>query len=789
MSPSRSSLTPVPISAFRRAWFPSLAWVAAGLIGSLPLGAKAQPSAPHIGYLYPAGGRQGTRFEVTVGGQFLDGVTNVYASGAGVRAVILQHEKPLTPAQANNLREEMKNLQEKRTSSAGSQRKRGNAESSTNVFTAEDQRMLLEIRKKLAAFVRRPASPAIAEKVSLEVTLAPDAEPGTRELRVSTPLGLSNPLAFCVGQLPEFREKVPPLDTPFGRNGKTGPRDGSEPRNAPPTDLVVTLPAVINGQILPGETDRYRFQARKGQRLLFAVSARELIPYLADAVPGWFQATLSLCDNKGKELAYDDDYRFHPDPVLFYTIPQDGDYAITIKDAIYRGREDFVYRITAGELPFITSGFPLGGRVGEKTTVELRGWNLETNQLVVEPQEARRQLLSAPRGEYRSNLIPFAAETLPECLEKEPNDSVAKAQPITLPVIINGHIDHPTDADFFQFEGRAGEAVVAEVCARRLDSPLDSVLRLTDAAGRELAYNDDHEDKGSGLDTHHADSYLSLTLPADGTYYLCLRDAQRAGGPEYGYRLRVSAPLPDFALRVVPSSITLRAGTTIPVSVYALRKDGFTNEIRLALKNAPPGFALNGALVPPGQDQVRLTLSGPASPRETPFHLALEGSALIQGHTVTRQAVPAEDMMQAFAYRHLVPAQEWEAAVIGRFRARAGFARIMDELPIKIPAGGTAHVQVSVPANTFFGKVELELSDPPEGIAMQRVAVANGTSELLLACDAAKIKPGTRGNLIVNAFVETSAANPNKKANANRRRAPAGSLPAIPYEITASGDP
>ena len=33
--------------------------------------------------------------------------------------------------------------------------------------------------------------------------------------------------------------------------------------------------------------------------------------------------------------------------------------------AIYRGREDFVYRITIGELPFVTSIFPLGGRAGE----------------------------------------------------------------------------------------------------------------------------------------------------------------------------------------------------------------------------------------------------------------------------------------------------------------------------------------------------------------------------------------------------------------------------------------
>jgi hypothetical protein len=154
----------------------------------------------------------------------------------------------------------------------------------------------------------------------------------------------------------------------------------------------VTLPTVINGQIMPGEVDRYRFSARRGQSLVVVVSARDLIPYLADAVPGWFQATVALYDAKGKELAYDDDFRFQPDPVLHFEIPRDGDYFVEIKDSIYRGREDFVYRIALGELPFVTSIFPLGGRGGERTVVELKGWNLPTNTLVTEAALRRRHV-------------------------------------------------------------------------------------------------------------------------------------------------------------------------------------------------------------------------------------------------------------------------------------------------------------------------------------------------------------------------------------------------------------
>ena len=340
--------------------------------------------------------------------------------------------------------------------------------------------------------------------------------------------------------------------------------------------------------------DRYRFQARKGQRLVVVVNARELMPYLADAVPGWFQAAVAIYDSQGNELAYADHYRFHPDPVLYCKIPKNGQYVLEIRDALYRGREDFVYRVALGELPFVTGIFPLGGPAGAQTAVELKGWNLRTNELTVDAadREAGVHPIRVHKGKLISNHVPFAVDTLPECLEQEPNDEPANAQPVTLPMIVNGRIDPPGDCDVFRFEGRAGEKIVAEVDARKLDSPLDSVLKLTDADGRQLAFNDDYVDKGAGLITHHADSLIAVTLPADGAYYLHLADAQHKGGPEYAYRLRISEPRPDFALLVVPSSISVRAGASVPITVYALRKDGFAGEIAIALKDAPEGIRL-----------------------------------------------------------------------------------------------------------------------------------------------------------------------------------------------------
>jgi hypothetical protein len=411
-----------------------------------------------------------------------------------------------------------------------------------------------------------------------------------------------------------------------------------------------------------------------------------LTPYLADAVPGWFQATLALYDADGREVAYADDYKFHPDPVLFYEIGRDGEYELEIKDAIYRGREDFVYRITVGELPFVTSIFPLGGKAGTETTVEMKGWNLPADKIKLgaADKEAGIVPVSVRKDGLVSNRMPFAVDTLPEQMEKEGNNNHADAQKVTLPVIINGRIDKPGDWDVFGFKGNAGDKVVARVSARRLNSPLDSVLKLTNANGRRLMFNDDYEDKGAGLTTHHADSRLSTTLPTDGFYYIHIGDTQMKGGAAYGYRLRISAPRPDFELRVVPSSINVRAGASVPITVHALRKDGFTGDIALSLKDAPKGFILNGRRIPTGKDEVRLSLKVPPTQMKKSLSLNLEGRAEIEGQEIIRPVIPADDMTQAFILHHLVPTKDLKVAVLGRPKPRT---------PVKKPTPKTTKPQ------------------------------------------------------------------------------------------------
>ena len=203
----------------------------------------------------------------------------------------------------------------------------------------------------------------------------------------------------------------------------------------------------------------------------------------------------------------------------------------------------------------------------------------------------------------------------------------------------------------------------------------------------------------------------------------------------------------------------------------------------LVLEDAPVGFFLSGARVPDGQDQIRITLSVPPTDQKEPVSLNVEGRATIQSRDVVHPAVPAEDMMQAFAYRHLVPAKELCVAVNGRSPQRVP-PRILSETPVKIPMGGTARVRIGVPAQAFTARFQLELNEPPEGLTLKAVEPSRDGTELVLQCDATKAKLGLKGNLIVSAFA--GGGGDAARPRANQRRAPLATLPAIPFQIVAA---
>ena len=690
-----------------------------GLAMLLATASSVRAQSQYIGYVYPAGGQQGSTFPIRLGGQGLVHASDLVVSGEGVSVRLVEYYRVMNNQELGLLNQQLNELRKKETTVSDEmvakmtwfefpapigpvtgaetahflicpvcatanpldakfcvkcnvrlekpkEPKPGEKDSKNEAPKSEreqaKQKLIDRLQRRFAEDERNPAVHSQTELVFAEVTVAPDAKPGRREIRVITKRGVSNPLPFYVGQVPEAARKpmktcqLPVLGKEYLAQRKRSPEE---------EELRVTVPCTVNGQVAPGEVNRYRFQVTKGQRLVISAKARDLVPYVADGVPGWFQAVLKLRDANGKELAYDDDFRSNPDPVIYFEVPEDGEYVLTINEALFRGRESFVYRITIGELPFVTGIFPLGGRVGELGKIEMNGWNLEKTTLAPPAKDAKpgTHLIAATDGKLVSNYVPFALDTLPECMEKEPNDEPSKAQKVTLPIIINGRADRPGDWDVFEVEGKAGETIVAEVYARRLGSPFDSFLKVTDAAGKIIALNDDHYDAASGLNTDHADSYVMVKLPAHGKYFIHLGDTRRHAGKEYAYRLRISLPQPDFVLRLLPSRLGIPSKGSAAVTVYAIRKDGFDGPIKLSFKDLPTGLESPGATLAAKQEVVGLALKTSLTAMEKPVNLTVVGAAKIGDREVVHEAVPTEDRMQAFLWRHMLPAETLPALV------------------------------------------------------------------------------------------------------------------------------
>ena len=116
----------------------------------------------------------------------------------------------------------------------------------------------------------------------------------------------------------------------------------------------------------------------------------------------------------------------------------------------------------------------------------------------------------------------------PVVAEKEDNGGFATAQPVTLPGAVEGAIKGERDVEVFKFDGKKGDKVRVEVQAARFGSPLDGFLTI---------YNADRAVIAAADNATGADPVLTVTLPADGTFYVALIDANDLGGANFGYRL------------------------------------------------------------------------------------------------------------------------------------------------------------------------------------------------------------------------------------------------------------
>ncbi len=461
--------------------------------------------------------------------------------------------------------------------------------------------------------------PGNDKRVSASITVLSGASLRPCEVRVAGPGGVSNPLSLHLSPLPEIAE--------------------IEPNNSLKQAQRIDLPLVVNGRIKAAtEIDYYRFHARKGQHLIFDVYAFRMGSPL--------DSSLVLLDAGGHELARNEDYH-GLDSFLDFQAPQEGDYILQLRDYRYQGGADYKYRLLAGELPYVTEAFPLGGRRGQDMALDLQGHNLNIRSLTLHletdaPPGTQEIRLDSPLG--ASNPILFDVGDAPEFNETEPNNLTNQANLVQAPVSINGRLNNEKDVDVFKFKADKDQRLVLEVKARRFGSPLDALLTLTDAQGKVLQQNDDAMGADARIDYDQ--------FKKDREYYVSLRDLLGRGGPSFVYRLTIRQPEPDFSVKFLPDTPRIRRGGRAIIRCELTALNGFNETVRVGFTELPAGIFAEPVLLSPSIPASGLMIL--SASMEAPlgsFPIKTSATASVDGKTITHAGEPISNdrsVKQAF---------------------------------------------------------------------------------------------------------------------------------------------
>src|SRR5439155_2974486 len=212
--------------------------------------------------------------------------------------------------------------------------------------------------------------------------------------------------------------------------------------------------------------------------------------------------------------------------------------------------------------------------------------------------------------------VPLTFATAPVIPEREPNNKPGQAQIISPPCEVVGQFYPQNDIDWFTFDAKKGDVYWIEIFSQRLGVPTDPfvlVQRVSkDSKGEEQIddvveqYDSSTNLGGMEFNTATGDPAARVEVKEDGTYRIQVRDlySHAESNAALVYRLSVRKESPDFTLVALaaappsfekdkreahPWSALLRRGDSIPIKVFAFRRDNFNDEIELGAEGLPSG--------------------------------------------------------------------------------------------------------------------------------------------------------------------------------------------------------
>ena len=217
--------------------------------------------------------------------------------------------------------------------------------------------------------------------------------------------------------------------------------------------------------------------------------------------------------------------------------------------------------------------------------------------------------------EYRT----FYVGPFPEIKEKEPNTEFSTPQPIPMNVTVNGVIDSE-DVDYFVLDAKKGQRISVEIEGMRLGVTMfDPYIAILDSKRFELITADD-------TPLLKQDAAASVIAPADGKYYVQVRETSYGGDGNCYYRLHVG----DFPRPIAVYPAGGKLGDQVEVRFLGDPTGDIVKKVKL-----PNQQIANYELVP--EDKTGTAPSG------IPFRLSDHGNVLEkEPNNSIKDATPAE---------------------------------------------------------------------------------------------------------------------------------------------------
>lgn len=424
------------------------------------------------------------------------------------------------------------------------------------------------------------------DRVSLKVRVPEDAALGVYPFALQTKRGITRAKFLRVGPLPSVPE--------------------AKKHDSRETAQKIALETTVDGRILAEDVDWFAFDAEQGQPIRIEAEAVRLGLYDIDL-------EFEVFGPDGKMVLRADESSIgRADPFAAFRTEQAGTHHIALRDVAYRGSSYAAYRLHVGTFPRPIGAVPAGGRPGETIEVQLLGDVVDAKATLQLPDRVGvHEVFPTVDGKTAPSPIRIIVDDRPNFVE---NDK--PKEPPTAPCAFHGVLAKPREADYHLFRAKKGQRLEIRALARGLLSPVDPVLVVRDAKDKALTSNDD----GIGLDGR-----VRFTAPADGTYFVTVRDHLWRGGPEMFYRVEIGAlgnvaataeAVPgrrseDFGVSVPQggrnativqaSGVDLRAGITLDwtslpagVTVQPLRvpSTGFVPVVLSAAADAPLASSL-----------------------------------------------------------------------------------------------------------------------------------------------------------------------------------------------------